>query len=152
MGGILYWPRKSRYIISFNNAERVLKYIKCPHQTHDIFRCNLHIFKGHNGDVAFAVIRGFTLEMWSSARSSTGAHSWMHNLNVKLDTLLALDTSFPHHRKYAVRLLCVFEDIDMLVVRSKEGVFQLDISNMQWKKYNSAKRWCTIYPYSVTSG
>jgi hypothetical protein len=55
IGGILYWPMKSKYIISFNNAERVLKYIEYPHQTHDIFRRNLHIFKGHNGDVALAV-------------------------------------------------------------------------------------------------
>jgi hypothetical protein len=143
---------KSSYILPFNNAERVLKYIECPHQTHAIFRRNLHIFKGHNGDIALAVIRGFTLETWSYARSSTYAHSWMCLLNVELDTLLALDTSFLYHRKYVVRLLCVFEDRDMLVVRAKEGVFQIDISNMQWKKYNSTKRWCTIYPYSVTSG
>jgi hypothetical protein len=40
----------------------------------------------------------------------------MRHLNVELDTLLALDTSFPYHRKYAVSLLCVAEDIDMLVV------------------------------------
>jgi hypothetical protein len=132
---------KSKYIISFNNAERVLKYIECPHQTHDIFRHNIHIFKGHNGDVALAVIRGFILEMWSCARSSTGTHSWMRHLNVELDTLLALDTSFLYHGKYAVRLLYVFEDRDMLVVT----LFQFDISNMQWKRYNSAKHWCTIY-------
>jgi hypothetical protein len=128
-----------------------MKYIECPHQTHDIIRRNLHIFKGHNGDISLAVIRGFTLETWSCARSSTGAHSWMRHLNVELDTLLALDTSFPYHGKYAVRLFYVFEDRDMLAVQAKEGLFQLDISNMQWKKYNCTKRWCTIYPYSVTS-
>jgi hypothetical protein len=116
IGGILYWPMKSRYILAFNNTEGVLKYIECPHQTHDIFRRDLHIFKGHNGDVALTVIRGFTQETWSCARSSTGAHSWMHYLNVELDTLLALETSFPYHGKYAARLLCVFEDRDMLVV------------------------------------
>jgi hypothetical protein len=70
-------------------------------------------------------------------------------LNIELDTLLTLDTSFPYVGKYAVRLLCVFEDRDMLVVLAKEGAFQLDISNMQWKKYNSGKHLCTLYPYLV---
>ena len=55
--GILYWPMKSRYIIAFDNVTRALYYIECPDETHDIFRPNLHIFKGHNGDVALAVIR-----------------------------------------------------------------------------------------------
>jgi hypothetical protein len=47
----------------------------------------------------------------------------MHQLNIELDTLLTLDTSFPYDGKYAVRLLCVFKDRDMLVVLSKEGAF-----------------------------
>jgi hypothetical protein len=149
IGDILYWPMKSRYIISFNNMMRRLKYIECPYEMHNAFRRNLHIFKGHNGDVSLAIIRGFTLETWSSARSSTYAHSWMRQLNIELDTLLTLDTSFPYVGKYAIRLLCVFEDRDMLVVLAKEGAFQLDISNMQWKKYNSGKHLCTLYPYLV---
>jgi hypothetical protein len=129
IGDILYWPMKSRYIISFDNVMRRLKYI----ETHNVFRQNLHIFKGHNGDVALAIIVGFTLETWSTARSSTNAHSWICQLNIELDTLLTLDTSFPYARKYVVRLLCVFEDGDMLIVQAKEGAFQLEISNMQWK-------------------
>ena len=150
---ILYWPTKSRYIIALDNAKKSLKYIECPDETHDIFRLNLHIFKGHNGDVALAVIRYFTLQTWSSTRSSAGDHvSWTHHINVELDTLLALGKSFPYHGKYAVRLLCIFKDRDVLVVRVKEGVFQLDMSNWQWKTYNSARRWCTLHPYSVRPG
>jgi hypothetical protein len=47
----------------------------------------------------------------------------MRQLNIELDTLLTLNTSFPYAWKYAVRLLCVFEDRDMLVVLAKEGAF-----------------------------
>jgi hypothetical protein len=36
---------------------------------------------------------------------------------------LPFDTSFPYDGKYAVRLLCVFEDRDMLVELAKEGAF-----------------------------
>jgi hypothetical protein len=136
--------------MSFNNMMRRPKYIECPYETHNVFRRNLHIFKGHNGDVALVIIRGFTLETCSGARSSTNAHSWMRQFSIELDTLLTLETSFPYAGKCAIRLLCVFEDRDMLVVLAKEGVFQLDISNMHWKKYNSAECWCTLYPYSVT--
>jgi hypothetical protein len=153
IGGILYWPTKSRYIIELDHAKKALKYIQCPHETHDIFMLNIHIFKGHNGDVALAVIRDFTLQTWASTRSSTGDHeSWTCHINFELDTFFGLDTSFPYNWKHAVRLLCVFEDKNELVVRAKEGVFQLDMSNWQWRKYNSARRWCTLHPYSVRPG
>jgi hypothetical protein len=55
--------------------ERVLNYIKCPHDTHDISRGNFSYLKGHNRDVVLEVIRGFNPETWSSARSSTYTHS-----------------------------------------------------------------------------
>ena len=153
IGGILYWPTKSRYIIALDHAKKALKYIQCPHEMHDIFKLNIHIFKGHNGDVALAVIRDFTLQTWASTRSSTGDHeSWTCHINFELDTCLALDTSFPYYGKHAVRLLCIFEDKNELVVWAKEGVFQLDMSNSQWRKYNSIRRWCTLHPYSVSLG
>ena len=73
IGDILYWPRmNSRYIIVFDNVTTKLCYIECPHETHDISRHNFVIAKGHNGDVALAVIRYFSLNTLSSARSSTG--------------------------------------------------------------------------------
>jgi hypothetical protein len=87
---ILYWPMKSRYIIAFDNVMRRLKYIECTYEMHNVFRQNLHIFKGHNRDVSLAIIRGLTLETWSSARSSTDAQSWMRQLNIELDILLTL--------------------------------------------------------------
>ena len=144
---------KSRYIIAFDNVTRALYYIECPDETHDIFRTNLHIFKGHNGDVALAVIIDFTLETWSSERSSTGKwEAWVPHTKLELDTLLGLDTSLPYHGKYAIRLLCAFEDRNMLVVRAKEGAFQLDVSSLEWKKFKSPKHWCTMHPYSMTPG
>ena len=153
IGDILYWPTKSRYIIALHNVKEDLKYIECPHETRDIIRLNVHIFRGHNGDVALAVIRNFTLQTWSSTRSPTGDHeSWQHHIKVELDTLLPIDTSFPYHGKCEVRLLCVVEDSDILVVWVKEGVFQLDMSNWQWRKYSSARRWCTLHPYSGSLG
>jgi hypothetical protein len=66
IGDILYWPMNSRYIFPFDNMMRHLKYIECSYETHNVFRRNIQIFKGHNGDVALAIIRGFTLETWSS--------------------------------------------------------------------------------------
>jgi hypothetical protein len=48
IGDILYWPMKTRYIISFDNMMRCLKYIECPYETHNVFRQNLHIFKGRS--------------------------------------------------------------------------------------------------------
>lgn len=153
ISGILYWPMKSRYIIAFDNVTRDLYYIECPHETHDIFRRNLHIFKGHNGDVALAVIRDFTLQTWSSERLSTGKwKAWVPDRKLELDTLLGLDKSWPYHGKYAVRLLCAFEDRDIMIVRAKEGVFQLDIRSLEWKKFKSRKLWSTMHPYSMTPG
>jgi hypothetical protein len=58
----------------------------------------------------------------------------MCHINVELDTLLALDTLFPCHKKYEVRLLCESEDRDMVFVPTKEGSFKLDINNTQWKE------------------
>jgi hypothetical protein len=49
----------------------------------------------------------------------------------EIDICLALDTSFSYHGKHAIRVLCVFENIDVLVVQVKEGVFQLVMSNWQ---------------------
>ena len=152
IGDLLYWLTKSRYIIAFDNVKRDLNYVECPDETHDIFRRNLHIIKWHNGGVGLAVIRDFNLQMWSSEISCTCAHAWKPHRVVILATVLALDTSFPYHGKHAVRLLCIFEDKDELVVWAKEGVFQLDMSNWQWRKYNSARCWCTLHPYSVRPG
>ena len=106
----------------------------------------------HGGGVGLAVIMGFTLQTWSSARSSAGDYDWTPHSNVNLATILALDTSFPCHGKHVVRLLCVFEDRDMVIVWSKEGVFQLDLSNMWWKKFYRIKSGCTLFSYSVPSG
>ena len=63
----------------------------------------------------------------------------MPHTKLELDTLLGLDTSLPYHGKYAIRLLCAFEDRNMLVVRAKEGAFQLDVSSLEWKKFKSPK-------------
>ena len=91
---------KSRYIIAFDNVTRDVYYIECPHETHDMFSLNLLIFKGHNGDVALAAIGDFTLETWSSERSSTGKwEAWVPHTKLELDTLLGLDTSLPYHGK-----------------------------------------------------
>src|SRR5664279_4125838 len=134
IGDILYWPMKSNYIIAFDNVTRDLYYVECPRETHDIFRRNLHIIKGHNGGVGLVVVRGFTLQTCCSVRSSIVNHAWTPHRNVDLTTLLALDTSFPYLWNYVVKILCAFEDKYIMVVRAKEGVFQLDISTMLWKK------------------
>lgn len=131
IGDILYWPTKYRYIIAFNNITMRLSYVKVLHTTDDIFRRNLYIVKMHGGGVGRAVIIGFTLQMWSSARSSAGDYDWTPHSNVNLAAILALDTSFPCHGKHVLRLLCAFEDRDMVIVWAKEGVFQLDVSNMR---------------------
>ena len=124
-----------------------------PHETHDISRRNFVITKGHNGDVALAVIRDFSLNTWSSARSSTGKwEAWVPHIKVELDILLGLDKSWASGGKDAVRLLCAFEDREMVVIWAKEGVFELDLSSMKSKKFRSRKRWCTLHPYIMTPG
>ena len=115
-------------------VSRSLYYVECPHETHDIVRHNLHIIRGHNGDVGIAVIRGFGLQTWCSARSSTGNDEWIPHSNVNLASILALDTSSALCKIYAVRLLCAVENKYMVIVEAVDGVFQLDISNMQWNK------------------
>ena len=84
VGGILYWPTKSRYIIVFDIVKRDMNYVECPNETHDIFRRNLHIIKGHNGGVGLAVIRDFNLQTWSSEISLTGAQAWKPHRVVNL--------------------------------------------------------------------
>jgi hypothetical protein len=86
IGGILYWPMKSRYIIAIDNVEIDMNYVECPNETHDIFRCNLHIIKGHYGGVGLAVIRDFYLQTWSSEISSTCALAWKPHRVVSLAT------------------------------------------------------------------
>jgi hypothetical protein len=84
----------------------------------------MHIIKGHGGGVVLAVIRYFTLHLWSSSeRSSTGTHTWKPHIIVNLATLLSLDTSFPYCAKFGVRILCTIDDRDIVVLWAKEGVF-----------------------------
>jgi hypothetical protein len=73
--------------------------------------------------VGLTVIRYFNLQTWSSEISSTCALAWKPHRVVSLPTVFSLDTSSPYHRKYAVRLLCVFEDKEVVFVKAKEGVF-----------------------------
>ena len=115
----MYWPTKSNCIIAFDNLSKDLYYVECPQRTHEIYRRNLHIIKGHNGGVGLVVVTGFTLQTWCSARSSIGDHAWLPHRNVDLATLLALDTSFPYYWNHTVRILCTFEDRDIVVVRAK---------------------------------
>jgi hypothetical protein len=130
----LYWLAKTRYLIAFNNATRKLSYVLCPHMTPDRFNDNIHIIKEHGGQVGLAVFRCFTLETWSSSeRSSTSNPEWTPHSNVNLATLLGIDTLFPFHGKRAVRILCAFEDKDMVVVWTNEGVFQLDLHSAMEK-------------------
>ena len=153
IGDTLYWPTRNIYIIAFNNKTTTLSYLEWPHETDDILIRNLHIIQGHGGGIGLVFIRNFTLHMWSSGRSSTGDHEWTPHNNVNLATLLSLDTSFPYHGEHAAKLLCAFEDKDRVIVRVKEGVFQLDFSNMQCKKFYCASNIsCTLIPYSVTPG
>ena len=98
------------------------------------------------------VVRGFTLQTWCSTRSLTGDHAWTPHRNVDMATLLALETSLPYHWKHTVKILCAFEDRDIVVVRAKEGVFQIVISTMPWKKLSLANVSCTLYPYTMTPG
>ena len=67
IGDFLYWRMISMYIIALNNSTRVLKYVKCPQETDDIARHNLHIIKGHGGGVGIAASRDFNLHTWFSA-------------------------------------------------------------------------------------
>ena len=98
------------------------------------------------------VVRGFTLQTWCSTRSLTGDHAWTPHRNVDMATLLALDTSFPYHFKHPVKILYALEDTYTVVVRAKEGVFQLDISTMLWRKLHIDNVSFTLYPYSFTPG
>ena len=105
-----------------------------PHETHDISKRNFVISKGNNGDAALAVIRDFTLNTWSSARSSTVKwDAWVPRIKVELDTLLGLEKSWAYGGKDAVRLLCAFEDREIVVLWEKEGVFELYLSSMKSK-------------------
>ena len=76
IGDILYWPTKFNYIIAFDNLSRVMYYVECPRQTHNIQRGNLHIIKEHNGGVRLVVLRYFNPQMWCSARLSLGIYAW----------------------------------------------------------------------------
>ena len=152
IGDIFYWPTKSNYIIAFNNQEKKLKQIECPQETQGIFRRNLHIIQGHGGGVGLVGIRDFTLLTWSSAISSSGDHEWTCHTEVNLATLLALDTTFPYKGRHALRLLCTIEDTYMVVVWAKEGVFQIDLSNMKWKRFSGTTYYFPLYPYTVPPG
>ena len=79
------------------------------------------------------VLRCLTLQTWCSARLSPGVYAWTLHRDVDLSTLLALDTSFPYSCNVDVKILCTFEDRDIVIVRAKEEVFQLDITTMAWK-------------------
>jgi hypothetical protein len=70
-------------------------------------------------------------------------------ITVNLATLLSLDTSFLYRAKFGVRILCTIEDKDIVVLWAKKGVFQLDCSNMKWKKSYRANYGCTWYPCSM---
>ena len=76
----------------------------------------------------------------------------MPHIKVELDILLGLERSWAYGGKYVVRLLCAFEDREMVVIWAKEGVFELDLSSMKSKKFRSRKRWCTLHPYIMTPG
>ena len=64
----------------------------------------------------------------------------MPHIKVELDTLLGLEKSWAYARKDALRLLYAFEDREMVVILAKEGVFKLDLSSMNSKKFRSRKR------------
>ena len=143
---------EARYIIAFDILKKYLTYVECPTEMQDIFMRNLHIIKGHNGGVGLAVVRNLNLQIWSSEISLKCAHAWKLHRVVNLATVLGIDTTFPYYGKCAVRLLCAFEDRDVVFVSAKEGIFQLYFSNLQWSKFNAANIHCTLYPFSMIPG
>jgi hypothetical protein len=117
-------------IISFDNTTMTLYYVQCPQETRDdILNHRIHTIKGKNGGVDLAILRGFTLHTWRSVRSSTIDHVWILEREVDLSNLLVLDTSLSYDGRCKPKVLCACEDRDMLVVRVKNVVYQLNIKN-----------------------
>ena len=83
---------------------------------------------------------------------SPGVYAWTLHRDVDLATLLALDTSFQYSCNVDVKILRTFEDRDIVIVKMKEEVFQLDITSMVWKKLNLRTNSITLYPYTITPG
>jgi hypothetical protein len=130
-----------------------LYYVQCPQETpDDILNRRLHTIKGKNGGVGLAVLRGFTLQTWCGVRSSAIDYVWILKREVDLSNLLVLDTSLSYDGRYKPKILCVCEDRDILVVRVKNVVCQLNINNYQWKKIYGDLDSCTIYPFTMVPG
>jgi hypothetical protein len=131
---------------AFENTTKTLYYVQCPQETHDdISNGRLRTIKGKNGCVGLAIIRGFTLQTWCSVRSSAGDHVWILDREVDLFNLLVLDTYLSYDGTCKLKILCTCEDRDILVIRVKTVVFQLDIKNYKWKKIYAGLDSCTVY-------
>ena len=154
IGDVLYRVTTYKYIIAFDNTTKALYYVQCPQETHDdISNRRLHTFKGQNGGVGLAVIRGFTLRTWCRVRPSAGDHDvWILDREVDLSNLLVLDTSLSYDRRCKTKILCACEDRAILVIRVKKVVFQLDINSYKWKKIYGSLDTCTVYPFTMIPG
>ena len=117
---------------AFNNTTKALYYVNCPEETHvDLQKCRVHTIKGQNGDLGIVVLKGYTFQTWYSVRSVPGDHVWSPHREIDLSKLFLLDTSLPYNGTCVQKILCTCEDTETLVIRMKEGVFQLSVNNYQ---------------------
>uniref|UniRef100_A0A0D9XHR1 F-box domain-containing protein n=1 Tax=Leersia perrieri TaxID=77586 RepID=A0A0D9XHR1_9ORYZ len=154
VGNAMYWPLKSKHILAFELGTSRLYHIKCPSETHNVYRRNVHIMKAEDGGLGLADLTGFDLRLWAWEIHSENVTGWVLRRTIELGAVLPLEVpsllSTGNHwaRRPPIRILGLVEDDDLFFISSEIGVFAVQLKSLQFKKVFEADVSATIFPYT----
>ncbi|KAM0928604.1 hypothetical protein ACQ4PT_002583 [Festuca glaucescens] len=95
-----------------------------------------------DGSLGFAHVDGLTLNLWSRHMRSNGVASWPRRRVINLETLIPVRSPWEK-----LRLIGSVEGSDIIFVTTDLGIYEINLTSLQWKKLLKRKKYRALFPY-----
>ncbi|KAM0928601.1 hypothetical protein ACQ4PT_002581 [Festuca glaucescens] len=95
-----------------------------------------------DGSLGFAHVDGLTLNLCSRHMGSNGVASWPRRRVINLETLIPVRSPWEK-----LRLIGSVEGSDIIFVTTDLGIYEINLTSLQWKKLLKRKKYRALFPY-----
>ena len=149
VGNVMYWVMSVNHLFSFNMIDSSMSYIEQPHEVDTILRRNVHVMKIRNHELGVAAVINFEMRIWRMEADLDETICWIPHKVIQLQRIISFPRTTPLCWKPKAILLHVFEDREMVIVRTADGVYEVDICNEAGRKLFGPEVTMSVYSYAT---